>query len=167
MKSRLPGIGLAVALSLSLNLGIPSAALGAQDSQAPTAPDVQMLGGAFGLFSNAVDGPAQFTPATVVPLVEGQGYGWILKLRTSKRQVRWREEFNLPAAPQTWGEREQLGRRSLSEDSRVAITERVVEPADGLIYNSWAVAKGDPAGKYRIRVYVEGQLAATFEFEGR
>jgi hypothetical protein len=47
------------------------------------------------------------------------------------------------------------------------VTEREVAPDQGLIFNTWSVAAGDPAGKYVIRVFVEGALAKTFEFEVR
>jgi hypothetical protein len=44
-------------------------------------------------------------------------------------------------------------------------TEREVAPNRGFIYNRWAVAAGDPKGLHVVRVYVEGKLVRTFEFE--
>lgn len=133
-----------------------------------TSLDAQVVhvGGRFGVF-NAIDGRSKFVPARVVPLVEGQAYGWVIELRTDKKKVRWREEFTLPQAPETWGTPELLGTRRLSQDSKVLTTERLVEPVDGAIFNMWSVAKGDPAGKHLMRVFVEGRLVNTFEFEVR
>ena len=122
---------------------------------------------AFGLFDTANGGAVNFVPGNVVPLVEGQGYGWIMAIQTNKKQVKWREEFTLPEAPESWGDPETLGKRRISKGAKVSNTERVVEPVNGQISNAWAVAKGDPPGLYKIRVFVEGKLARTFEFEVR
>ena len=35
----------------------------------------------------------------------------------------------------------------------------------GLVLNRWAVAPGDPAGRYEIRVFVDDLLVRTFVFE--
>ncbi|SFN66513.1 hypothetical protein SAMN05660284_02008 [Formivibrio citricus] len=86
-------------------------------------------------------------------------------LRTDKPKIKWREEFTLPAKPDTWGNPEPLGTRSVSTDGRVSITEREVSPERGIIFNSWAVAPGDPKGRYVIRVFIEGVLASVFEFD--
>jgi len=161
----------ALALVLVLGVGAASASTPAPEA-APAAPQVEVLGSVFGIFNLRSDGTAVFEPAKVVPLVKGQGYGWMLKLRTDARQVRWREEFVLPAAPAVWNGAASVTadagvKHTVSADSRVSVMERVVAPEDGLVMNSWAVEKGDPAGTYRIRVFVEGRLAASFEFEVR
>ena len=119
----------------------------------------------FGLFNPPESGRPLFVPAKVVPLTPNQGYGWIMLLRTDKPKIKWREEFALPVKPDTWGDPEPLGSRSVSTDGRVSITEREVSPDRGIILNSWAVAPGDPKGRYVIRVFVEGSLARVFEFD--
>jgi len=121
----------------------------------------------FGLFNAPESGRPLFVPAKVVPLTPYQGYGWIMRIRTDKPRIRWREEFTLPAKPDTWGDPEPLGSRSVSTDGRVSITEREVSPDRGIIFNSWAVAPGDPKGRYVIRVFVEGFLARVFEFDAQ
>ncbi|WP_146076095.1 hypothetical protein [Caldimonas caldifontis] len=119
----------------------------------------------FGIFNQPNSGKPAFVPATVVPLTPNQGYGWIMLLRTTKPKIRWREEFTLPAKPNTWGDPEPLGTRSVSTDGRTSVTEREVSPDRGLIFNTWAVAPGDPKGRYVIRVFVEGSLVKVFEFD--
>ena len=69
-------------------------------------------------------------------------------LKTGAKTVRWREEFI----------------RAMSDDARATITEREVTLHNGVIFNSWSVAPGDPTGAYRMRVTIEGQLVRTFEF---
>ncbi|MEO6276523.1 hypothetical protein [Roseateles sp.] len=161
----------ALALALTLGVGAAPGSTPAADA-APAQSQVDVVGSVFGLFKLRSDGTALFEPATVVPLVQGQAYGWMLKLRTDAKQVRWREEFMLPAAPEVWNGAASVPadagvKHTLSADSRVSIMERVVAPEGGVLMNSWAVEKGDPAGTYRIRVFVEGRLAASFEFDVR
>lgn len=128
-----------------------------------TAPEVIRAG--FGLFNPPNSGKPIFVPAKVVPLIPNQGYGWVILLRTDKHKIKWREEFTLPAKPNTWGAPESVGSRSVSTDGRVSTTEREVSPDQGMIFNTWAVAPGDPKGRYVIRVFIEGSLAAVFEFD--
>lgn len=119
----------------------------------------------FGLFNVSPQGKQTFVPATVVPMAPGQAYGWIIQLHTDKEKIRWLEEFTLPTQPSTWGENDPQVTRSVSNNGRTSITEREVAPDQSLIYHSWAVAPGDPKGKYTIRVFIEGSLAKKFEFE--
>lgn len=119
----------------------------------------------FGIFNQANSGKPTFAPTTTVPLTPNQGYGWIMVLRTTKPKIKWREEFTLPVKPDTWGDPEPLGTRSVSTDGRTSVTEREVSPERGLIFNMWTVAPGDPKGRYVIRVFVEGSLAKVFEFD--
>jgi hypothetical protein len=119
----------------------------------------------FGITNQEDSGKPAFVPATVVPLTPNQGYGWIMLLRTAKQRIKWREEFTLPAKPNTWGDPEPLGTRSVSTDGRTSVTEREVSPDHGVIFNFWEVAPGDPRGRYVIRVFIEDSLARVFEFD--
>ena len=132
----------------------------------PAASDVEVLQAEFGLFHAPDSGKPSFEPSRTIPLKDGQEYGWFLILKTSRPTVTWREEFTLPSAPQSWGTGEDQGRQRISVDRTTSTTERTV-PLDerGLVLNRWAVAPGDPAGRYEIRVFVDGVLVRTFEFE--
>lgn len=131
----------------------------------PITPEVSIIQAEFGLFNPSESGEQSFVPSRTVPLTENQGYGWVILLETKKPKIRWREEFTLPSAPTIWGGAEPQGSQSISEDKRVSIIEREVEPDQGLISNSWAVAPGDPKGRYTIRVIIENRLERVFEFE--
>lgn len=128
------------------------------------APEIKVVRAEFGLVGAHADEPA-FTPTDVVPYRERQGYGWIILLKTNKSRIKWREEFTLPSSPRTWGEGEKQGIQTVSPDRKTSVTEREVTPDDGLIYNSWAVAPGDPRGRYLIRVIIEGIKEVNFEFD--
>ena len=107
----------------------------------------------------------RFEATKKVPHKPGQSFGWVIELQTQKPKVKWREEFTLPTPPRTWGPTEKQDKRRISEDQKVSVIEREVELERGLIFNFWTIAEGDPAGRYVIRVFVEGVQAATFEFD--
>lgn len=132
---------------------------------AVTSSAYEVIQADFGLFYPPESGKPQFVPAKVVPLIPNQGYGWVMLLRTDKPKIKWREEFTLPEKPDTWGDPESLGTRSVSIDGRVSITEREVSSDRGIISNFWAVVPGDPAGRYIIRVFVDDALAGVFGFD--
>lgn len=125
------------------------------------------MSGEFGLFNLSDPSNLRFVPSTSVPLWPGQSYGWIIRVRTEKAKIKSGEEFTLPAKPQTWGVNEPVGTRSVSEDGRTSVIEREVSADQGLILNTWFVAPGDPKGRYSIRVFIEGYLAKTFEFQAQ
>ena len=134
---RLAGLALMAASTLAA----------AQDPAAIAAP-FEVVSAEFGLFNALETGRPPFIATPLVPLVVDQSYGWVIVLRTSAKTVRWREEFI----------------RAMSDEGRPTITEREVTLHNGVIFNSWSVAAGDPTGTYRVRVSIEGRLVRTFEF---
>jgi hypothetical protein len=131
----------------------------------PLTPETSIVRAEFGLFNFLEFGEQIFVPGRIVPYSENQSYGWIILLETKKSKIRWREEFTLPTAPVTWSSTEWQGSQFISEDKRMSIIEREVEPDQGLISHSWAIAPGDPKGRYTIRVIVENRVEQVFEFE--
>ena len=111
-------------------------------------PRVEVVSAEFGLFNALETGRPPFIATPLVPLVVDQSYGWVIVLKTSAKTVRWREEFI----------------RAMSDEGRPTITEREVTLHNGVIFNSWSVAQGDPTGTYRMRISIEGKLVRTFEF---
>jgi hypothetical protein len=131
----------------------------------PASSEVEIIRAEFGLFNPPGSGKPPFVSARTVPHRENQGYGWVILLKTNKARIKWREEFTLPSPPTTWGEAELENSQSISEDRRVSVVEREVEPDEGFIFNAWDVAPGDPAGRYIIRVIIENTLERVFEFD--
>lgn len=150
-------------LGMSALSSLPALAGGIDAAKRPVAYEV--IKSEFGLFNQTSDGKGEFIPTREVPLVANQGYGWVVALRTDKTTLRWREEFQLPVRPDSWGPPDTVGQRRISVDGRTAITEHRVTPRNGMIFNTWAVAPGDPPGRYRIRVYVENRLVESFDFQ--
>jgi hypothetical protein len=118
----------------------------------------------FGVYRTEQAGQMILEPASTVPFSVGQQYGWIMRLKTSRHRVRWREELTLPSVPRTWG-RERIGSRTIASDDRSIITEREVSSDSGYIFNAWKIEPGDPIGHYRIVVSIEDGPSRTFSFD--
>ena len=128
-----------------------------------TEPAVQIEYHAFGVLDQSPDGRVDFRPTKTVPLRPNQGFGWIIGVTTTKPTVKWREEFILPAPPETWGPVE--GKHEISADRKVSILEREVTPERGFISNAWTIGPGDPKGRHVIKVTVEDAAPVVFEFD--
>lgn len=152
-------------LAIASTLFVCAAAYGAASEKPVPQKPFRVLSAEFGLvgpfsFSKGVD----FRRSTKVPLRVGQGYGWIIRLETSSDKIRWREEFTAPVAPESWGGSETNPRVRISEDRTAAVYEREEPLEGGVIFHFWQVVAGDPTGRHVIRVFVEGVLVSTFEF---
>jgi hypothetical protein len=121
--------------------------------------------GIFGIITKNDQGDDKFQITDTVPLVEGQAYGWIIKLGPGVEQVNVKEVFELPAKPETWGSGETGVEHEISRDGRISTTEKMMVVEDGFIQNYWSVAAGDPPGDYVIRVYADDRLLETFRFK--
>ncbi len=150
---------MAVCASLACIGAAPAAA------QAPAAAVVVVQAQA-GLFGPP-DAAEAFTPSAVLPLRDGQEFGWRATLKTSKKIVRVLEELTLPSEPRTWGDPEPGLKRKTSADGRTATTEFWLEPVDGVIANRWSVTAGDPKGIWTLRVRIEDQPERVFRLTAR
>lgn len=120
----------------------------------------------FGIFDASDPQRVVFEPSRVVPHKEGQRYGWMIELRGAKRSVSVREEYLLPS-------RAIEGRTDSAEGTKLVIplerrsqvSQRQLVPVDGRIFGEWSLGPQEPPGLRRLDVVVEGQVAASFEFE--
>ena len=140
---------------------LSNAALASVSEQA----DEQRRTGVFGIIIKNQEGKEKFEVTNTVPLIEGQSYGWIIRLGPGFTKVKWKEVFELPAKPDTWGSGEASGDHEISGDRKVSVTEKEVVVEGGYIHNFWSVVAGDPVGDYVIRVYVNDLLLETFHFK--
>lgn len=138
-------------------------------AQTPAAkPDaVRVLSAQAGMFGPPGTGTRHFTPSTTFPLRDGQAFGWMMTLQTTRSKVLVREELTAPAEPLTWGDPEPDLKRKTSPDGRTVTTEIWLEPKDGVIFHSWTVTQGDPKGTWVWRVWIDGQAERSFRLEGR
>jgi hypothetical protein len=137
----------------------------AATAKAPlTAADVQVVTAQFGVFGSDPSGRRLLYETNHFPAVPAAPYGWYILFKASKPTVIWREEFELPEAPPTWGPGEALGIFTISPDRKTAVTERIIPTRLGFIANEWRYAPGDPLGAHKMRVYIDGQLIREFSF---
>ena len=129
------------------------------------AAEVQVVTAQFGVFGADPNGRRLLYETDKFPAIPAAPYGWYILFKTSKPTVVWREEFELPEAPPTWGPGEAMGVFSISPDRKTAVTERIIPTRLGFIANEWRYAPGDPIGAHKMRVYIDGQLIREFSFD--
>lgn len=138
-------------------------------AEAPAAvaksPALEVVSAQFGVFGADQAGRRILYETDKFPAVIAAPYGWYIVFKTSKPTVIWREEFELPEPPPTWGPGEAMGIYTISPDRKTAVTERIIPTRLGFIANEWRYAPGDPVGAHKMRVYIDGQLIREFAFD--
>ena len=130
------------------------------------AAGVEIVGAEFGIFEETSGKEILFQPTAVVPLAVGQRYGWIIEVRTLKRTLAVREEYVLPKAAGAKEPESAVAKNLHIPDlRRNQVSLRQLAPVDGQIVGEWSIGPGEPAGRRRLQVSVEGQTAATFDYE--
>ncbi|MFN7887428.1 MAG: hypothetical protein ACK5OR_01375 [Betaproteobacteria bacterium] len=132
---------------------------------APAPAAVEVVDAQFGVFGIDPNGRRVLLETARLPAVAAEPYGWYIVYKTSKPTIVWREEFELPEPPPTWGIGEALGVYTISPDRKTAVTERIVPTRVGFIANEWRYAPGDPTGAHAMRIYIDGQLIREFKFD--
>jgi hypothetical protein len=144
-------------------------AVAAVATEAPAAvnksPALEVVSAQFGVFGADQAGRRILYETDKFPAVIAAPYGWYIVFKTSKPTVIWREEFELPEPPPTWGPGEAMGIYTISPDRKTAVTERIIPTRLGFIANEWRYAPGDPVGAHKMRVYIDGQLIREFAFD--
>jgi hypothetical protein len=144
-------------------------AVAAVTTEAPAAvnksPALEVVSAQFGVFGADQAGRRILYETDKFPAVIAAPYGWYIVFKTSKPTVIWREEFELPEPPPTWGPGEAMGIYTISPDRKTAVTERIIPTRLGFIANEWRYAPGDPVGAHKMRVYIDGQLIREFAFD--
>lgn len=144
-------------------------AVAAASIEAPGAvaksPALEVVSAQFGVFGADQAGRRILYETDKFPAVIAAPYGWYIVFKTSKPTVIWREEFELPEPPPTWGPGEAMGIYTISPDRKTAVTERIIPTRLGFIANEWRYAPGDPVGAHKMRVYIDGQLIREFAFD--
>ncbi len=159
----------AATVILATGGAVPAAAQEpATNAKAPVAPapaPIEVVSAQFGVFGADANGRRVLLETTHFPAIISAPYGWYIIFKTSKPTVVWREEFELPEEPPTWGPGEAMGVFTISPDRKTAVTERIIPTRVGFIANEWRYAPGDPIGAHAMRVYIDGQLIKEFKFE--
>ena len=136
-------------------------------SPSPTSklpPDILITYIDFGMFSGPSSGEEDFFPRRVFQAKVGTSYGWLIKFKTDRSELRWKEELTLPTAPASWGPEPTQHTRTISADGRTCISEGIFELVEDTIWRHWSFATGDPIGTYQMRVFVEDELVGNYTF---
>jgi hypothetical protein len=173
MKSRVLLLALALGAPLAaLFTGCASADKAAAAPVAPALPPstakitpIEVVSAQFGVFGADPTGRRVLYETAKFPAIVAAPYGWYIIFKTEKPTVIWREEFELPEPPPTWGPGEAMGIYTISPDRKTAVTERIIPTRLGFIANEWRYAPGDPIGAHKMRVYIDGQLIREFAFD--
>ena len=129
---------------------------------------VEVVSAEFGVFDASDPQRVVFEPTRVVPHREGQRYGWMIELRGAKRSVSVREEYLLPSkAIEQRRDAPDGVKLVIPLERRNQVSQRQLVPVDGRIYGEWSIGPQEPPGRRQLDVVVEGQVAASFEFEVR
>ena len=134
------------------------------DTAAAQPAHVEVVSAQFGIFGADSLGRRMLYETSNFPAIVAAPYGWYILFKADKPTVVWREEFELPEAPPTWGPGEALGIFLVSPDRKTAVTERIIPTKLGFVANEWRYASGDPVGPHKMRVYIDGQLIREFSF---
>ena len=160
--SSLAPAALTVAL---LGCATPAAQNPAPAASTFKAAHVEVVSAQFGVFGADPSGRRILFETNRFPAITAAPYGWYIVFKTDKPTVIWREEFELPEPPPTWGPGEAMGIYTISPDRKTAVTERIIPTRLGFIANEWRYAPGDPIGAHAMRVYIDGQLIREFKFD--
>lgn len=133
-------------------------------AQDPKGSALVVVSAQFGVFGPDSSGRRVLYETAKFPAIIAAPYGWYIIFKTDKPTVVWREEFELPEPPPTWGPGETMGIYTISPDRKTAVTERIIPTRLGFIANEWRYAPGDPIGAHKMRVYIDGQLIREFPF---
>ncbi len=126
----------------------------------------EIVAAEFGVFDASDPQRVVFEQTQVIPHREGQRYGWMIELRGVKRSVSVREEYLLPSkAIEQRTDTPEGARVVIPMERRSQVSQRQLVPVDGRIYGEWSIGPQEPPGRRQLDVVVEGQVAASFEFE--
>ena len=113
----------------------------------------------------ALNEKGKFKEAERVPLVVGQSYGWVLKVK-HQNIINWRETLTLPSTPGVWGDKEATSNINVVQKSESPTQSNIFgDEYYGYISNMWSVAEGDPAGVYNFKIYYNNDFAKEFNIE--
>ena len=126
---------------------------------------VEVVHAEFGLFDTSNPRETLFEPSRVVPHRVGQRYGWVIDVRTSRRSLSVREEYLLANPVKTEAAQVADNTVVIPMERRNQVSQRQLVPQEGRIFGEWEIGPGEPAGRRHLQVVVEGEVAASYEYE--
>ena len=128
---------------------------------------VEVVHAEFGVFDTSNPRETLFEPSRIVPHKVGQRYGWVIDVKTSRRSLSVREEYLVSNSVKTEVPQAAGDTVVIPFERRNQVSQRQLVPQDGRIFGEWEIGPGEPAGRRHLQVVVEGEVAASFEYEVR
>jgi hypothetical protein len=126
----------------------------------------EVISAEFGTFDDSNPNELIFEPTLLIPHKVGQRYGWIIEVRTGKRSLSVREEYLLPERAGTPAKDAPVeDSLNIPNQRRSQVSQRQLVPVDSKIYGEWAIGPNEPAGHRHLKVVIEGQPGASFEYD--
>ena len=126
-------------------------------------PPVEILYAYFGRVEINANKTLGIVSTNVIPLHEGQTYGWCIDLRTNKEQVGFTEQLTLAAAT-TWGMKGDY-QYEVSPDKKTIIVKREKPSDKRFICGIWSISGDDPEGKAFFKITIENKVEHRFDFQ--
>jgi hypothetical protein len=153
------GLARLVVAAALLHSGFPSA------QAAPAAPLVDVVKVEFGIFDDDGTDQLGFGATAEIPLSVGQPYGWLFQVKTATKTLAVREELLRPESDATPTEGSDTDLTPpVNRAALLGITEWRMPVQEGMVFGVRKVTPHDTPGRYRLKVYVERKLAATFDY---
>ena len=146
---------------------LAAVAQAAPPAAVPVPVPVEIVSAEFGLFDDSVAGELGFEPASVIPRIAGQRYGWVIGVRTAARTLAVREEYLLPSGAPAGTPPAGADELNISVPRRRQVSQRQLVPVEGKIYGLWTVGPNEPAGPRQLEVIIEGRPGASFAYDMR
>jgi len=128
-------------------------------------PDLVIKKVQFGILRTTAEGEDHFEPASEVPAEDGQVFGWVVEIDTTRESLHWQEYLKLPRPPADWGDAADDPDVLISKDGKSAVAQGEDLVEDGELSRFyWSLAAGDPAGDYELDLAIEGRPVAHFTF---
>lgn len=129
------------------------------------AADLVVRRAQFGILKPGADGDDQFVAGQDVPAEDGQAFGWVVEVDTTRESLHWQEHLKLPRPPADWGDAATDPDILIAADGRSVVAQGDDMIEDGELSRFyWTLAAGDPAGDYEMDVAIEGRPVAHFTF---
>ena len=119
----------------------------------------------FGILETNAAGEESFVPTKEIPAEDGETFGWVVEVDTSRQSLHWQEHLKLPRPPADWGDAATDPDIIIAADGRTVVAEGDDLIEDGELSRFyWALAPGDPAGDYEMDIAIEGRQVGHFAF---
>jgi len=129
------------------------------------APDLTVRTVHFGLLKSEDGADDEFVATDDIPAVDGQAFGWIIEVDTTRKSLHWQEHLRMPEPPADWGDAAGDPDIVISKDGKSVVAQGQDDVDDNELSRFyWSLATGDPAGEYQMDVAVEGHPVAHIRF---